>query len=166
MGLFNKLKQGLKKTKDLLRTDVRDLFKAGEILSEDHLERFEKVLIETDMGITAADDIVSDIRARFSGRTVVIDEIWEAWKGKLKELLCDEANTWDVNDPLSPLEFPKESPAVILVAGVNGVGKTTSIAKLAKLIQNQRKSVLLAAGDTFRAAAVEQLTIGQAVRQL
>lgn len=159
MGLFDKLKQGLRKTKDLLRTDVRDLFKAGEILDDQHLQNFEKLLIETDMGVAAADEIVEELRSKFEGRTVVVDEIWDTWKAKLKALLHgDEDVTWDVHDELSPLRLAADGPTVILVAGVNGVGKTTSIAKLAKLIQNNGKTVVLAAGDTFRAAAVEQLT--------
>ncbi len=160
MGLFSKLKQGLRKTKELLRTDVRDLFKAGEILDEQRLQSFEKLLIETDMGVAAADEIVNELRSKFGGRTVVVDEIWDTWKEKLKSLLRgSDDSSWDVNDALSPLTLASDGPTVILVAGVNGVGKTTSIAKLAKLVQNNGKSVVLAAGDTFRAAAVEQLTM-------
>lgn len=159
MGLFDKLKKGLTKTRDLLRTDVRDLLKQGEILDESQLERFEARLIQTDMGVAAADAIVTEIREKHGGRTVVIDEVWETVRGKLKDLLRGDHGGWDVNDPLSPLQLPDSKPAVILVAGVNGVGKTTSIAKIAKLLQNNGKSVVLAAGDTFRAAAVEQLTM-------
>jgi fused signal recognition particle receptor len=160
MGLFDKLKQGLQKTKELLRTDVRDLLKAGEILDDEKLEEFERGLIQTDMGVSAAMQIVDEVREKHGGRTVVLDEIWQTIKAKLKSLLEGEDNVhWDVNNPLSPLTFAESGPTVILVAGVNGVGKTTSIAKLANFLQNQGKTVVLAAGDTFRAAAVEQLTL-------
>lgn len=161
MGLFDKLKRGLQKTKDLLRTDVRDLFKAGEILDEQQLEGFFRALIDTDMGVAAATEIVDELRARHGGRTVVIAELWQTVKDKLRELLRDPGGevAWDPADPLSPLNRPAAGPTVILVTGVNGAGKTTSIAKLAHLLQNAGQTVILAAGDTFRAAAVEQLTL-------
>ncbi len=160
MGLFDKLKQGLQKTKTLLQTDVRDLFKAGEILDESKLGQFEARLIQTDMGVVAATAIVDELRKKHGGRTVVLDDIWETVKTKLCEILAGGPQpTWDVNDPLSPLQLAEQGPTVILVCGVNGAGKTTSIAKLASLVQNAGKKVLLAAGDTFRAAAVEQLTL-------
>ncbi len=160
MGLFDKLKRGLLKTKQLFQTDIRDLFKSGEILDEQRLERIEAGLIKTDMGISAAIGIVADLREKHGGRTVVIETVMKTVKENLKELLRGtEGATWDVNDPLSPLNLAPEGPTVILVCGVNGSGKTTSISKLAKLIQDSGRKVLLAAGDTFRAAAVEQLTL-------
>ncbi len=160
MGLFDNLKKGLQKTKDILRTDVRDLFRAGEILDESQLEKFEARLLQTDMGVAAATAIVDEIRTQHGGRTVVLEEIWETVRGKLKELLRgSEADTWNVDDPLSPLNRAESGPTVILVSGVNGVGKTTSIAKLARLLTDAGQSVVLAAADTFRAAAVEQLTM-------
>ncbi len=160
MGWFDKLKQGLQKTRQLLQTDVRDLFRAGEILDEDRLEQFEARLIRTDMGVLAAGEIVEELRKRYLGRTVNVDEVWETVRGKLKELLRgSEEIAWDPDKPLSPLMFSDQKPTVILVSGVNGTGKTTSIAKLAKLLTSQGKSVMLAAGDTFRAAAVEQLAM-------
>jgi fused signal recognition particle receptor len=159
MGLFDKLKRGLQKTKDLLQTDVRDLFKPGELLTEDRLEGFYARLIRTDMGVASAKAIVAELREKHLGRTVIFDEIWETVRAKLKSLLLGEGDSlWDVDRPLSPLRFAAEGPTVILVAGVNGVGKTTSIAKLANLLIKNGKKVVLAAGDTFRAAAVEQLT--------
>jgi fused signal recognition particle receptor len=160
MGLFDKLKQGLQKTKQLLQTDVRDVFKPGELLSEEVLEQFESRLILTDMGVSAADAIVTELREKHLGRTVVLDEIWGTIKEQLRTLLKgDDGIKWDVNNPLSPLKLATTGPTVILVAGVNGAGKTTSISKLAKLVQDSGKKVVLAAGDTFRAAAVEQLTL-------
>lgn len=160
MGFFDKLKRGLQKTAQILRTDVRDLFKAGEILDEDKLVTFHKRLIGTDMGVAAADAIVLELREKHVGRTVVLDEIWQTVRDKLESLLRGgEGVIWNPEQPLSPLKFAATGTTVILIAGVNGVGKTTSIAKLASLLKRSGKSVVLAAGDTFRAAAVEQLTM-------
>ncbi len=160
MGFFDKFKQGLAKTKALLTTDVRDLFKAGEILGEEQLEQFHARLISTDMGVVAAQAITDELRKQHLGRTVDVDALWLTVKETLKGLLTGEDDVvWDPEDPLSPLNLNPEGTTVILVAGVNGVGKTTSIAKLANFLQKQGKTVLLAAGDTFRAAAVEQLTM-------
>ena len=160
MGLFDKLKGALTKTKNVLRTDVRDLLKAGEILDEENLEKFHRGLITTDMGVAASEEIVSELRERFGGRTVQPNEIWTIVKNKLKEILRGEGDCeWDSTNPLSPLQLADEGLTVILVCGVNGVGKTTSIAKLANFLQKSGKKVFLAAGDTFRAAAVEQLTM-------
>jgi fused signal recognition particle receptor len=160
MGWFDRLKQGLQKTKQLLQTDVRDLFRAGEILDESQLERFEAQLIRTDMGVDAAGKITAELRTNHLGRTVQLTEIWGTVKTTLKGLLRGAADPHEnPNEPLSALTVAPTKPTVILVSGVNGTGKTTSIAKLAKLIQSQGKTVMLAAGDTFRAAAVEQLTL-------
>ncbi len=160
MGLFDRLKRGLKKTSQVLKTDVRDLFKNGEILTDEHLSQFEKRLIESDMGVAASMEIVDELRKVHRGRTVDLTEIWQTVRNKLYDLLKgEEGINWDPNDDLSPLKMAPEGPTVILVAGVNGVGKTTSIAKLANLLHQSGKKVVLAAGDTFRAAAVEQLTM-------
>ncbi|MBT5019849.1 signal recognition particle-docking protein FtsY [Planctomicrobium sp.] len=160
MALFGKLKSALKKTKDVLRTDVRDLLKAGEILDEQKLEEFHRGLITTDMGVEAAGEVIDSLRKEFGGRTVDPNAIWKDVKGTLKEILTgDGSTTWNQDDPLSPLNMAETGPTVILVSGVNGVGKTTSIAKLANYISKAGQKVVLAAGDTFRAAAVEQLTM-------
>jgi fused signal recognition particle receptor len=160
MGLFDRFKSALQKTKDVLRTDVRDLFKGGVILDDEKLEEFHRGLIHTDMGVVAAGAIVDELREKFGGRTVQPQDIWDVVKAKLKEILRGKGDVrWDLNDPLSPLKLAAEGPTVILVCGVNGVGKTTSIAKLAHFLQKTGKKVVLAAGDTFRAAAVEQLTM-------
>ncbi len=160
MGLFGKLKGALKKTTDVLRKDIRDVFKAGELLDDAKLQEFEKRLLLTDMGFTATQAIVGEVREKHLGRTVVLDEVWATVKDKLKSLLKGEGDIrYDEDDLVSPLNVQTDGPTVILVSGVNGVGKTTSIAKLAKLLQKAGKSVVLAAGDTFRAAAVEQLTL-------
>ncbi len=160
MGLFDRLKTGLKKTKDILRTDVRDLFRAGEILDDRLLEDFEGRLIRTDMGVKAADRIVSRLREDHGGRIVDVDAIWATVRRELVDLLRGDGTAhWAPEDPLSPLAKSASGPTVILVAGVNGVGKTTSIAKIANLLQKGGNRVVLAAADTFRAAAVEQLNL-------
>jgi len=151
MGLFDKLKQGLKKTTQLLNTDIRDLFKSqGRLVDDAFLEELFETLIHTDMGVEAAREIVDEIGAGFRARVVEMGEVLEEIKKKLKSLLAQ---------PAEPIRFAPAGPTVIIVAGVNGCGKTTSIAKLAYMFQADGKKVVLGAGDTFRAAAVEQLTI-------
>jgi fused signal recognition particle receptor len=160
MGFFEKLKQGLQRTKQLLLTDVRDIFRSGEILDEAKLEQFEGRLIRTDMGVAASALIVGELRTKYLGRTLVLDELWGTVKETVLGLLKGTDGTeWNPEQPLSPLKFAVTKPTVILVTGVNGTGKTTSIAKLAKLLTSSGLKVMLAAGDTFRAAAVEQLTM-------
>ncbi len=160
MGFFDKLKQGLQRTKQLLLTDVRDIFRSGEILDEAKLEQFEGRLIRTDMGVAASALIVGELRTKYLGRTLVLDELWGTVKETVRGLLKGTDGTeWNPEQPLSPLKFAANKPTVILVTGVNGTGKTTSIAKLAKLLTTSGLKVMLAAGDTFRAAAVEQLTM-------
>ena len=151
MGLFDKLKQGLTKTTQLLNTDVRDLFKAQGRLVDDsfHNDLFER-LVKIDMGVEAAQEIADEVCETFRARVVEIAEAVEEIKEKLKELLAQ---------PAEPIRFAPSGPTVIMVAGVNGCGKTTSIAKLTYMFQADGKRVVLGAADTFRAAAVEQLTI-------
>lgn len=151
MGLFDKLKAGLQKTSRLLNTDVRDLFKsAGRLVDETFLDELLVILVKTDMGVQSAQQIVADVRGEFRGRVVHLADVLTAVKKKLRDLLAqDEA----------PIRLAAEGPTVIMVAGVNGAGKTTSIAKLTQLFTSQGKRVVLGAGDTFRAAAVEQLTV-------
>lgn len=151
MGLFDKLKAGLQKTSRLLNTDVRDLFKSeGRLVDDAFLDELMVILVKTDMGVQSAQQIIAEVRGEFRGRVVHLADVLAAVKKKLKDLLAqDEA----------PLRMAADGPTVIMVAGVNGAGKTTSIAKLAQLFTSQGKRVVLGAADTFRAAAVEQLTI-------
>jgi len=151
MGFFDKLKQGLAKTGRLLKTDIRDLFKTeGRLIDQAFLEEMRAILFRTDMGYEAVQKIVDEVATNFRGRVVTLDQILQTWKAKLCDLMKqDEA----------PLRLADSGPTVMMVCGVNGSGKTTTIAKLARLFQSQGKSVVLGAGDTFRAAAVEQLTI-------
>ena len=151
MGLFDKLKQGLKKTARLLNTDVRDLFKSqGRLVDDAFLEELLGILIKTDMGVQAAQAIVDEVSLKFRARVMHIDDLLASVRVKLKELMAQSEQ---------PVRFATEGPTVIMVAGVNGAGKTTSIAKLAYLFKSQGKKVVLGAADTFRAAAVEQLTV-------
>ncbi|MEI8372376.1 MAG: signal recognition particle-docking protein FtsY [Planctomycetota bacterium] len=151
MGLFEKLKQGLKKTAQFLSTDIRDLFKSqGQLVDDKFIDQLFETLIKTDMGVEAAREIADEIRASFRARVVEMDEILEQIKKKLKVMLAQ---------PADPIHYASSGPTVIMVAGVNGAGKTTSIAKLAAMFQSEGKKVVLGAADTFRAAAVEQLTI-------
>ena len=159
MGFLDKFKQGLEKTRKVLNTDVRDLFKAGEILDDAQLEAFEGRLIRTDMGVAAAGEIIAELRKQFGGRTVYLPEVSEVINTTLEKQLTGDDAIYDSENILSPLRLNPNGTTVILVSGVNGVGKTTSIAKLANLLVRDGKTVVLAAADTFRAAAVEQLTM-------
>ena len=151
MGIFDKFKQGLKKTTSLLKTDIRDLFKTeGSLVDEEFLDRLFETLIKTDMGVQAGQETVEEVRAAYSGRVVRMEDVLETIKGKLKSLMAQ---------PADPIRFASTGPTVIMVAGVNGCGKTTSIAKLGQMFIDEGKTVVLGAADTFRAAAVEQLTI-------
>ncbi len=155
MGFFSKiksgLKQGLAKTVSILNTDVRDLFKTeGRLVDDAFCDELFEVLVKTDMGVPAAQEAADQVKKDFRGRVVERDAIIEAVKGKLKTLMAQDN---------APLRFAESGPTVWLVCGVNGCGKTTSIAKLGKLFSSQGKKVVLGAADTFRAAAVDQLKI-------
>jgi fused signal recognition particle receptor len=151
MGLFDKLRQGLQKTNRLLHTDIRDLFKAqGTLVDDTFLTEVFEWLIKTDMGVEAAQEIVDEVGGTFRARVVQKAEVVDTIKQKLKALLAQ---------PAEPIRFAAAGPTVVMVAGVNGCGKTTTIAKLARMFQADGKTVVLGAADTFRAAAVEQLTI-------
>ncbi len=160
MSFFDKLKQGLAKTGRLLKTDVRDLFKSeGRLIDEHFLDEMRAILFKTDMGYDAVEQIVAEVATNFRGRVVTLDQILDTWKQKLRTLLAPAAEGELRTSDESPIRFAATGPTVILVCGVNGTGKTTTIAKLARMFTSQGKSVVLGAGDTFRAAAVEQLTI-------
>ncbi|MCE5303325.1 MAG: signal recognition particle-docking protein FtsY [Planctomycetaceae bacterium] len=151
MGLFNQFKKGLQKTKQLLKTDIRDLFKAeGRLVDDSFCTALFERLIKTDMSVDAAQQIVDEIGQQFHARVVHESEVIEEIKKRLKAMLAQ---------PAEPIRFAASGPTVIMVAGVNGCGKTTSIAKLTQMFQASGKRVVLGAADTFRAAAVEQLTI-------
>jgi fused signal recognition particle receptor len=151
MGFFDRFKQGLKKTTQVLNTDIRDLFKReGRLVDDDFIEDLFAGLVKTDIGVQAARQIVDQVRVDYRGRVVHLTDVVATLKTKLKSMLAQSGE---------PIRWAETKPTVILVAGVNGSGKTTSIAKLAHSLREQGKSVVLGAADTFRAAAVEQLTI-------
>ncbi len=151
MGIFDKLKQGLQKTNRLLNTDIRDLFKQeGRLVDDDFLDELFEALIKTDMGVQAAQETVDTIRKDFRGRVVSLEEVLSLIKRNLKELL---------EQPAYPIDLAESGPTVVMVCGVNGCGKTTSIAKLTHQFISEGKKVVLGAADTFRAAAVDQLKV-------
>ncbi|HEY4309764.1 MAG TPA: signal recognition particle-docking protein FtsY [Pirellulales bacterium] len=150
-GFFAKIREGLKKTTRILNTDIRDLFKSeGRLVDDAFLDELLEILIKTDMGVVASQQAIDQVRTDFRGRVVHIEDVVGTLKSKFKELL---------KQPEEPIRFAATGTTVIMVAGVNGAGKTTSIAKLARTFIGQGKKVVLGAGDTFRAAAVEQLTV-------
>jgi fused signal recognition particle receptor len=151
MGFLDRLKAGLAKTAKVLSTDVRDLFKReGRLVDDEFLAELRAALVKTDMGPSAAEAIVADVGTRLRARVVepkaVLDSIRSQLLARLRPAEAGLATATD-------------GPTVILVTGVNGSGKTTSIAKLARLFTRDGKRVVLGAGDTFRAAAVEQLAM-------
>lgn len=149
LGWAARLKQGLTKSRDKMAKSLAGVFGGGQI-DEDLYEELETVLITGDMGMEATEYLMKDVRDRVSLKGL---KDGNELRGALKEAL------YDLIKPLEkPLVLPEtKEPFVIMLAGINGAGKTTSIGKLAKYFQAQGKSVLLAAGDTFRAAAREQL---------
>jgi fused signal recognition particle receptor len=143
-----RLKSGLAKTRDRLGKSLAGVFGGGKI-DEDLYEELESVLLTADMGVDATEHLLREVRERVTLKGLK-DSV--ELKGALKDALYELISPLEV-----PLAIQNERPFVIMMAGVNGAGKTTSIGKLAKYFQSQGKSVLLAAGDTFRAAAREQL---------
>ena len=149
MGFFDKIKQGLKKTSDAVNHSLDSVFAAFVKVDDDLLEELEEALILSDVGASTAAKIVAEVEKRAKLRkTTTADEL----RDLLREVLTD--NMLD-NQPLNT----DGKPAVILVIGVNGVDKTTSIGKLAARYVNEGKKVMLSAADTFRAAAADQLEI-------
>ena len=148
MSWAERLKMGLSKTRDVLGKKLLGVFGGGKI-DEDLYDELESVLLTSDVGIAATTHLLEDVRGKVSLRGLKDStELKNALSDSLIELI----------EPLEKsLETNKHSPFVIMMVGVNGAGKTTSIGKLAKYFQQQGKSVMLAAGDTFRAAAREQL---------
>ena len=147
MGFFNKIFGALKKTKDALSQKLTMLF-ARDKIGEDFYEDLEDVLISSDVSYSTAEDIVESLRDRMIKEKVSDKEFVLS---TLKEILAEKLENAG--------ELEIDYPAIIMVIGVNGVGKTTTIGKLANYFKSQGKSVLLAAGDTFRAAAGEQLEV-------
>ncbi len=146
MGFFKKIIDGLKKTKQAIGFKLNELFKRG-IFDEEFYEELEFILLGADVGAETTENIIEELRERMRR-----DSVSDTAKAReyLKEILLEI---------LGDDQFELECPAVIMVSGVNGVGKTTTIGKLANIFVKQKKSVLIAAADTFRAAAGEQLDV-------
>jgi len=150
-GLFGGLKKAMKKTMEVLNTDIRDLVKdEGRLVDDEFLDELYAYLVKTDMGNGPAAKIRDDIKSKYRARKMTLTQLVDSAKGTITEIMHQE--NADIN-------FASSGTTVIMVVGVNGAGKTTSIAKLVNLFKQQGKSVVLGAGDTFRAAAVEQLTV-------
>lgn len=147
MGIFSKIKNALKKTKESLGGAIKSLFSRNKI-GDEFYEELEEILISADISVTTADETVEDLRNEVK-KEKLKDE--EYVVGLLKDIL---------EEKLTRAEVPEiEYPAVIMLIGVNGVGKTTTVGKLADYFLRQKKSVTVAAADTFRAAAADQLTV-------
>ena len=147
MGFFDKLKKGMSKTRDNLSGKIGGVFSVFSKVDEDLMEELEETLILCDVGAPTTIEIMDRLRETIKEEKITDTALEQE---KLREILTEQL-TW---------ELPEETfPKVILVVGVNGVGKTTSIGKIANYYKQNGKEVLLAAADTFRAAAAEQLTI-------
>lgn len=146
MGFFKKIIEGLRKTKQQIGFKLNELFKRG-IFDEDFYEELEYILLGSDVGEETTVEIIDELREKMRR-----DRVSDPKKANeyLKQVLCDI---------LGDEKFTFDTPCVIMVAGVNGVGKTTTIGKLANIFVKQGKSVVIAAADTFRAAAGEQLEV-------
>ena len=150
MGFFEKLKNGLGTTKNSINEQLNNVLSNFRKVDEELLEELEEVLIMSDIGATTSSEIIDKLRTKIK-REKIEDE--EDVKKALKEIIKELLDVGDTNLDL------KNKPAVILFIGVNGAGKTTSIGKIANKLVNQGNKVVVAAADTFRAAAVEQLEV-------
>ena len=149
MGLFDKLKQGLKKTKDTVLGQVNNILKAFVRIDEDLLDELEEILIASDIGANTASEIIERLRGEIKERRL-------SDGGEVKEVLQEIIEEIIGENKSLNLET---TPSVVLVIGVNGAGKTTSIGKIANIMRRDKKTVTVAAADTFRAAAIEQLEV-------
>ena len=150
MGFFEKLKQGLAKTKDAFVSKINNLFRAFSRVDEEMMEELEEILITADIGVEVTENVLDALRDRIQDEHITDPE---ETKTILFEILKDMIGEGE------PIAEEKGAMTVILVIGVNGVGKTTSIAKIANVMKNKRKKVVLAAADTVRAAAIDQLEV-------
>lgn len=150
MGFFDKLKNGLGKTRDSMADKMNNVFSTFRKVDEELLEELEEILIMSDIGVDTSVEIIDKLRDRIKKEKISDEDgVKSALKEEMKNILDETSNDLDLS----------KKPTVILVVGVNGVGKTTSIGKIANRIKKEGKEVVIAAADTFRAAAVEQVEI-------
>ena len=149
MGFFEKLKSGLQKTKNALFGKIDNLLKSFVRIDEDFLEELEELLITADVGVETTEEILDTLRERIrDGRIKEPNDVRAALRVIMRDLIGEH----------QPLDL-STTPSVVLVIGVNGVGKTTSIGKISAALKHEGKKVVVAAADTFRAAATEQLAV-------
>ena len=149
MGIFDKIKEGLKKTRNNITQKIDSIVKSFTKIDEEFFEELEEILISSDVGVKTSELICENLKSEVKKRGEKDPE-------KIKKILAEVVENMINGENELHIQG---NPSVILVVGVNGVGKTTSIGKLASMLRNEGKSVVLAAGDTFRAAATEQLEI-------
>ncbi|CDX02703.1 signal recognition particle-docking protein FtsY [Desulfitobacterium sp. LBE] len=149
-GFFTKLKEGLTKTRDQFVTKVEEILTGRRKIDEELYEELEEVLIRSDVGVNTSFELVEGLRKEVKKRKLQeAEELKIVLQELIAELLGEEES----------MNFAEHGPSIFLVVGVNGVGKTTTIGKLAHYFQGEGKKVILAAGDTFRAAAIDQLEV-------
>ncbi len=153
--IFSRLRTGLSKTRMILTTDINDLFDSGKAINEALFEELEEVLISSDLGIDVTFKMMETIKKK-AKKLSGSEELKQVLK---EELIGLFPSNLDIDHFYTPNDQPKTKPHVIMVVGVNGTGKTTTLGKLAMKFTSQGKKVLIAAADTFRAAAIEQVEI-------
>jgi fused signal recognition particle receptor len=150
--LFTRIKDGLAKTRSVVGGALRRLIGGGRAIDQQFLNQLEDTLLQADIGVAKTEEIIAELKKKYKdGQMAPGEELLGLLKRSLREEL--QAPTEQ------ELQWNKQGPTVVLIVGVNGAGKTTTIAKLAKRYKDQGKNVLIAAGDTYRAAAIEQLSI-------
>lgn len=150
MGWFDKLKEGLSKTRDGITGKMEELFSFNKNIDEDLYEELEEIMIMSDMGFDTTTKIIDMLRKKVKeNKATDSSQVKELLKEILVEIMGSEVKN----------VVPEKTPAVYMVVGVNGVGKTTSIGKMTNYLKNKGYKVILAAGDTFRAAAIDQLEV-------
>lgn len=150
MGFFDKLKEGLQKTRKSITEKIDQVLVSFGKVDEELFDELEEILITSDLGIDTTMKVIEDLKTKVRERKIIdAMKVKDLLREELQEILAEGGNELKLDS----------KPAVIIVIGVNGVGKTTSIGKIANLYKQQGKKVLLAAGDTFRAAAIDQLEI-------